>query len=85
MVDKKKAAGPAWWVLWWVLGATLITLKLGGWTVVAQWSWWLVTAPIWAPSITAILFFGVAFLVVVTVTTLMEVHDKANTKEKSDE
>ncbi len=26
-----------------------LVLKLGGWGVVATWSWWWVTAPLWGP------------------------------------
>jgi hypothetical protein len=26
-----------------------LTLKLGGWGVVATWSWWWVFSPIWIP------------------------------------
>lgn len=35
----------------------LLTLKLAGIGVVATWSWWWVTAPLWGPlGIAAILF-----------------------------
>ena len=26
-----------------------LVLKLGGWGVVATWSWWWVTSPLWLP------------------------------------
>jgi hypothetical protein len=36
------------------LGAILflifLTLKLGGWGVVATWSWWWIFSPLWIPS-----------------------------------
>ena len=32
-----------------------LTLKLGGWGIVANWSWWVVTCPFWIPMIAAIL------------------------------
>lgn len=45
---------------WGLLGVVFITLKLLGITEVAEWSWWLVLAPLYWPLA---LFFGVvAFL-----------------------
>ena len=32
-----------------ILFLIFLTLKLGGWGVVATWSWWWVTAPLWIP------------------------------------
>jgi hypothetical protein len=36
------------------LGAILflifLTLKLGGWGIVATWSWWWIFSPLWIPS-----------------------------------
>lgn len=51
-----------------------LILKLGGFGVVATWSWWWVTAPLWAPllaglgiwaviAVVALLFGGVSALV----------------------
>lgn len=44
-----------------------LILKLGGWGVVATWSWWWVTSPLWIPLLVAIaviviclLFAGIA-------------------------
>ena len=34
-----------------LLAVVLITLKLGGWGIVATWSWWWVLAPIWLPVV----------------------------------
>ena len=33
-----------------ILFLIFLTLKLGGWGVVASWSWWWVLSPIWIPS-----------------------------------
>ncbi len=43
-----------------LLGVAFIVLKLGGWTDVAQWSWWWVLAPLWGPPIV----FGWLFVVI---------------------
>ena len=32
-----------------ILFLIFLTLKLGGWGVVATWSWWWVAAPLWIP------------------------------------
>ena len=32
-----------------ILCLIFLTLKLGGWGVVANWSWWWVFSPIWIP------------------------------------
>jgi len=34
-----------------ILFLIFLTLKLGGWGVVATWSWWWVTAPLWMPIV----------------------------------
>lgn len=42
------------------LGLLLVTFKLLGITSVAQWSWWEVTAPFWAPlALVAFIFLCV--------------------------
>jgi hypothetical protein len=33
-----------------ILFLIFLTLKLGGWGVVASWSWWWVFSPIWIPA-----------------------------------
>ena len=33
-----------------ILCLIFLTLKLGGWGVVATWSWWWVFSPIWIPT-----------------------------------
>ena len=43
-----------------ILFLIFLTLKLGGWGVVATWSWWWVFSPIWIPI--AIIFIA-AFIV----------------------
>jgi ABC-type antimicrobial peptide transport system permease subunit len=32
-----------------ILFLIFLTLKLGGWGVVATWSWWWVFSPLWIP------------------------------------
>jgi hypothetical protein len=32
-----------------ILFLIFLTLKLGGWGSVANWSWWWVTSPLWIP------------------------------------
>jgi len=41
-----------------------LVLKLTGYTVVASWSWWWITAPLWIPVLVA--FSIITVLVVVT-------------------
>jgi hypothetical protein len=41
-----------------------LTLKLGGWGVVATWSWWWVFSPLWIPFIAVTLILIFLFLVV---------------------
>jgi hypothetical protein len=42
-----------------ILCLIFLTLKLGGWGVVATWSWWWVFSPIWIP----ILLIGVIVVI----------------------
>jgi hypothetical protein len=46
-----------------VLFLIFLTLKLGGWGVVATWSWWWVFSPIWIPIILLGIVVLVAFLI----------------------
>ena len=32
-----------------------LTLKLAGWGVVATWSWWWITSPLWIPVVLIII------------------------------
>jgi hypothetical protein len=34
-----------------ILFLIFLTLKLGGWGVVATWSWWWVFSPLWIPLV----------------------------------
>ena len=36
-----------------------LTLKLGGWGVVATWSWWWVFSPLWIP----VVLIGIVILI----------------------
>ena len=40
-----------------------LTLKLGGWGVVATWSYWWVCSPIWLPIAIAVLVLVIAAIV----------------------
>ena len=40
-----------------------LTLKLGGWGVVATWSWWWIFSPLWIPLLVIVVILFVAFLV----------------------
>ncbi len=42
-----------------ILCLIFLTLKLGGWGVVANWSWWWVFSPIWIP----ILLIGIIVVI----------------------
>lgn len=55
-----KFSFPFWTVLFFVF----LVLKLTGTGAVAGWSWWLVTAPLWAPPLAIIGMLG-SFLIVV--------------------
>lgn len=48
-----------------------LTLKLGGWGQVANWSWWWVTSPLWIP-LAALIITGV---VMFTVKEIIELFD----------
>ena len=43
-----------------ILFLIFLTLKLGGWGVVATWSWWWVTSPLWIPLV---LIVGIVIIV----------------------
>jgi hypothetical protein len=42
-----------------ILFLIFLTLKLGGWGVVATWSWWWVFSPLWVP----ICLLGIVILI----------------------
>jgi len=42
-----------------ILFLIFLTLKLGGWGVVATWSWWWVFSPLWIP----ICLLGIVILI----------------------
>ena len=46
-----------------ILFLIFLTLKLGGWGVVATWSWWWVTSPLWIPVIAVGFFVVLAMLI----------------------
>lgn len=45
-----------------ILFIVFLILKLCG---VISWSWWWVTAPLWIPLSIALLFFGIAFILII--------------------
>ena len=42
-----------------ILFLIFLTLKLGGWGIVATWSWWWVFSPLWIP----ICLLGIVILI----------------------
>ena len=46
-----------------ILFLIFLTLKLGGWGVVATWSWWWVTSPIWIPLLIVLILLMIVGLV----------------------
>ena len=46
-----------------ILFLIFLTLKLGGWGVVATWSWWWVTSPIWIPLLMVLIVLMIVGLV----------------------
>jgi hypothetical protein len=49
-----------------ILFLIFLTLKLGGWGVVATWSWWWIFSPIWIPIaiiLLIIIFAGIISLI----------------------
>jgi len=42
-----------------ILFLIFLTLKLGGWGVVATWSWWWVFSPLWIP----VVLIGIVILI----------------------
>jgi hypothetical protein len=47
-----------------VLFLIFLTLKLGGWGVVATWSWWWIFSPLWIPL--ALIAFFIIIGIIVT-------------------
>jgi len=45
-----------------ILFLIFLTLKLGGWGVVATWSWWWVFSPLWIPVVLIGIVILIAFL-----------------------
>jgi hypothetical protein len=56
MPDKTENKG---WDLFSILFLIFLTLKLGGWGIVATWSWWWVFSPIWLPIAIAFVALGI--------------------------
>lgn len=50
--------------LWTGIFLVLLFLKLGGFGMVANWSWWWITAPLWAPISTYIVGALIVALVI---------------------
>jgi len=45
-----------------ILFLIFLTLKLGGWGVVATWSWWWIFSPIWIPILIVIIVAAIIIL-----------------------
>ena len=45
-----------------ILFLIFLTLKLGGWGVVATWSWWWVFSPLWIPVLIVIIVAAIIIL-----------------------
>jgi hypothetical protein len=45
-----------------ILFLIFLTLKLGGWGVVATWSWWWVFSPLWIPILIVIIVAAIIIL-----------------------
>jgi hypothetical protein len=46
-----------------ILFLIFLTLKLGGWGIVATWSWWWIFSPLWIPVILMGVVVFIAFLI----------------------
>jgi len=49
-----------------ILFLIFLTLKLGGWGIVATWSWWWIFSPLWIPIaiiLLIIIFAGIISLI----------------------
>lgn len=60
MSDKKTSSG---FGLGTVLTLIFLTLKLGGWGVVATWSWWWVFSPLWIPILIWVVIMVILILI----------------------
>jgi hypothetical protein len=40
-----------------------LTLKLGGWGIVATWSWWWIFSPLWIPIVLLLISLFIIFLI----------------------
>lgn len=60
-----------------LLGIVFIVLKLCG---VIDWSWWLVTAPLWIPLALALVTLFVILFIIATKETLDDYHWKKRRK-----
>ena len=60
MSDNKTSSGLG---LGTILTLIFLTLKLGGWGVVATWSWWWVFSPIWIPILLVLVIGLIAWLI----------------------
>ena len=54
-----------------IVFVVFLVLKLGGWGVVANWSWWWVTAPLWGP-LAAFIIVVVVIAVIAAIAALVQ-------------
>jgi predicted RND superfamily exporter protein len=59
--DKKVSSGISLSTLIFLI---FLTLKLGGWGVVATWSWWWVFSPLWIPIVGVLFILGIMALII---------------------
>lgn len=62
MSEKQQSSRPWYAGLGLVIFVVFLTLKLAQVGVVANWSWWWVTAPLWIPIGLAVVFLGLAVI-----------------------
>lgn len=61
-MNRNKQAGQSGFPILSIIFLIFLTLKLAGIGVVATWSWWAVTSPLWIGAILIILLFAFVVL-----------------------
>lgn len=59
--DRKVSSGISLSILIFLI---FLTLKLGGWGVVATWSWWWVFSPLWVPIVGVLFILCIMALII---------------------
>jgi len=71
-----KNSNPGGWNLFTVLFLIFLTLKLGNFGMVQDWSWWQVTSPLWGPVVVV----GIALLLLLIVNFINDLLNNNNEK-----